>query len=158
MDRWLAAIARDGRATALARKVIEDKPADAGDQCYDGAGDLLTKGLCGPVVVPVYGTPRTVAGDALTTDNNKCMLRPLSRADYPVSFTAAEWATLTATFPSGVCDFSKPGVDQQPTIPWLTYADSHGRVVYGGRPLGPVPRSRAFAPKARTRHARRTRR
>ena len=54
-------------------------------------------------------------------------------------FTAAQWAQLRATFPSGVCDWTKPGVAQGETTPWLTYQDSAGHVVYGGRPLGAAP-------------------
>ncbi|MEA2147249.1 MAG: hypothetical protein QOG59_2836, partial [Solirubrobacteraceae bacterium] len=46
--------------------------------------------------------------------------------------------------PKGVCDFSRAGVNQQPTLPWLTYQDSHGRVIYGGRPLGRAPGSKEF--------------
>jgi hypothetical protein len=82
-----------------------------------------------------------VAGDAITTDDNKCQLKPLRRANYGVTFTDAEWAVMQATFPNGVCDFSKPGVSQQATIPWLTYQDAAGRVVYGGRPMGVAPAS-----------------
>ncbi|HEX4673429.1 MAG TPA: DUF6351 family protein [Solirubrobacteraceae bacterium] len=144
MDRWLAAVRKDGSHKPLARKIIADKPADAGDQCYDGNGTKLTDGLCPPGIVPVYGTPRTVAGDAITTDANKCRLRPLRRSDYTLPFTDAEWATMQATFPQGVCDYSKPAVHQGPTIPWLTYQDAHGGVIYGGRPLGKAPRSKAF--------------
>ena len=39
----------------------------------------------------------------------------------------------------GVCDWSRPGVDQTDTIAWQTYQDPAGSVVYGGRPLGPSP-------------------
>ena len=56
-------------------------------------------------------------------------------------FTDAQWSALQKIFPSGVCDFSKPGVDQQRTIPWQTYQDARGKVIYGGRPLGAPPRS-----------------
>jgi len=90
--------------------------------------------------VPVYGTPRMVAGDAITTDANKCQLKPLDRKDYGlIPFTPDQWARMKAIFPDGVCDFSRPGVDQQPTIPWLTYQDQAGNVVYGGQPLPPAP-------------------
>ena len=93
-----------------------------------------------------FGTPRTVAGDAITTDTNKCQLRPLNRSDDygSVPFTDAQWATLQTLFPGGVCDFSKPGVDQQGTIPWQTYQDdgAGGAVIYGGRRLGDPPGSR----------------
>jgi hypothetical protein len=144
MDHWLAAVRKDRSQKPLARKVIANKPDDAGDQCYDGNGTKVSDGLCPPGVVPVYGTPRTVAGDAITTDANKCRLRPLKRSDYTLPFTGAEWATMQATFPNGVCDYSRPAVDQGPTIPWLTYQGKHGHVIYGGRPLGKAPRSKSF--------------
>src|SRR5581483_4646254 len=144
MDGWLAAIAADHSSKSLARKVIDDRPADIHDQCYSGSGQKISDGLCPPGVVPVYGTPRTVAGDAITTDANKCQLKPLRRSDYPLPFTDSQWAELQHSFPAGVCDYSKPAVQQQLTIPWLTYQDSAGHVVYGGRPIGPAPVSAAF--------------
>jgi hypothetical protein len=36
----------------------------------------------------------------------------VSAADYKVKFSAAQLARLKAIFPTGVCDFSKPGVGQ----------------------------------------------
>jgi len=42
----------------------------------------------------------------------KCRLKPLDFASYPVTFTLAQQARLQATFPTGVCDWSKPGVDE----------------------------------------------
>jgi hypothetical protein len=142
MDRWLTAVAQDHSSRSLAAKVIADRPADLGDECFDGTGHKVSSGLCPPGVVPYYGTPRTVAGDGLTTDDNKCRLKPLARADYKVTFTGGEWAELQRTFPTGVCDYSKPGVDQQPTIPWMTYQNAAGHVIYGGRRLGPPPSSK----------------
>jgi hypothetical protein len=139
MDRWLAAVESDTSATPLPEKLIRDKPADLADRCYDGLGHKLTDGLCPDAVVPIYGTPRMVAGDAITTDANKCQLKPLNRSDYPLPFTDEQWAQLQAIFPTGVCDFSKPGVDQQGTIPWQTYQDAQGNVIYGGAPLGDPP-------------------
>jgi hypothetical protein len=142
MDRWLAAVEADKGKGSLARKVARDRPADLTDRCYDGNGNKVSDDLC-PSIVHVYGTPRTVAGDAITTDNNKCRLKPLSRSDYgSVAFTDAQWAQLQTIFPGGVCDFSKRGVDQQGTRAWQTYQDSRGRVIYGGRPLPRSPRSR----------------
>ena len=46
-----------------------------------------------------------------------------------------------------MCDWSKPGVDQTGAIPWLTYEDSAGNVVYGGTPLGDPPRSKRLPRK-----------
>jgi len=143
MDRWVAAIEKDASAKPLARKVTDDKPKDIADACWDGIGHKLTDSLCPPGIDPVYGTPRTVAGDAITTDTNKCQLKPLNRGDYPLPFTDDQWAQLQKAFPAGVCDYTKPAVDKQPTIPWLTYQDARGRVIYGGRPMSAAPQSRA---------------
>jgi hypothetical protein len=150
MDRWLAAVEKDHSSSSLPRKIIHDKPADLSDACWDGNGNKVSSGLCPPGVVNVAGTPRTVAGDPITTDANKCQLKPLSRSDYPgTAFTNAQWKQLQKTFPSGVCDYSKPGVDQQPTIPWMTYQNAKGKVIYGGRPLGKPPVSREFQTRAK---------
>ena len=68
-------------------------------------------------------------------DTFKCQLKPLDRMDYvPLAFTDEEWAKLNQAFPTGVCDFSKPAVAHQPSIPWITFADGPG-----GRPLGDPP-------------------
>jgi hypothetical protein len=141
MDRWLAAVEQDSSDKPKSQKLIDDKPADLTDRCYDGAGNKLLDDICGQAVVTTFGTPRMVAGDAITTDTNKCQLKPLSRTDDygPIALTDAEWARLEAVFPTGVCDFTKPGVDQQGTIPWQTYQTSDGAVLYGGTPLGPPP-------------------
>jgi uncharacterized tannase-like protein DUF6351 len=142
MDRWLTTIENDSSRASLAQKVAADKPADLSDRCYNGSGVKVSDDICGEAVVPIYGTPRTVAGDALSTDTNKCQLRPLNRNDdYGlIPFTDAQWATMQTIFPDGVCDFSRPGVDQQDTIPWQTYQDANGNVVYGGTRLGAAPR------------------
>ncbi len=146
MDRWLTAVEKDRRRGTRAQKIARDKPGDLGDRCYDGKGDKVSDGLCPSPVVPIYGTPRTVAGDAITTDKNKCRLKPLNRSDDygPLSLTDAQWAELQKIFPTGVCDYSRPGVDQRGAIPWMTYQRASGKVIYGGRPMGPAPRSHAL--------------
>jgi hypothetical protein len=141
MDRWLTAVEKDHSRKPLARKIARDKPADLTDRCYDGKGVKVSDALC-PSVVHVYKTPRMVAGDSITTDDNKCRLKPLNRRAYgSVSFTDAQWSQLKKVFPTGVCDFSKRGVDQQPTIAWQTYQNAQGHVIYGGRAMGAPPRS-----------------
>jgi hypothetical protein len=148
MDGWLAAVTRDTSTRSLPQRIIADKPADITDQCSDGAGNKISSNLCPASVVHVYGTPRTVAGEPLSTDQNKCALQPLNRSSYKVAFTDAQWSQLQSIFPTGVCDYSKPGVSQQPTVAWLTYEDARGKVIYGGRPLGPPPVSVPFRPAA----------
>src|SRR3989454_7897957 len=77
------------------------------------------------------------AGEPLTDDVLKCQLQPMDPTAYfPVLFSDAQWAQLQAAFPGGVCDYTKPGVNQQPTVPWLTYANGPA-----GETLGPAPPS-----------------
>ena len=47
--------------------------------------------------------------------------------DYKVAFTATELAQLNSIFPDGVCDWSKPGVNQSPSDgPWIIFGDTPG--------------------------------
>jgi hypothetical protein len=143
MDRWLSAVERDQSRTPLARKIIRNKPSDLTDKCWSGSGKQLSDTLCPAGEVNVEGTPRTVAGEAISTDTNKCQLKPQRRTDYPgITFTQAQWNVLEKTFTAGICDYFKPGVDQQPTIPWLSYQNADGHVIYGGKPMGNSPVSR----------------
>ena len=69
-----------------------------------------------------------------------CRLEPLRQADYyPLTFTDDQWKQLQTAFPTGVCDWGKPGVDQQGTVPWQTYQGADGSVLYGGKGLGAAP-------------------
>ncbi|MDL0429538.1 DUF6351 family protein [Marinobacter sp. TBZ242] len=92
------------------------------------------------VVQTRFGTPRTVAGDSITTLNNKCQLKPVDPADYPVNilngvYTSEGFAQKVAEiFPDGVCDYSHPPVGQGPTLTWLQYGDEQ-TVRTGGEPL-----------------------
>jgi hypothetical protein len=138
MNSWLNSVYSDHRTLPLSTKIIQDKPSSIHDQCSDGAGTVIPGSLGQDVcqtVVQAFETPRMVAGESIATDVNKCSLQPLLRTDYyPIQFTDAEWAELESAFPTGVCDWSKPGVSQQPTIPWLDYS-----TVVGGVPMGPAP-------------------
>jgi hypothetical protein len=90
----------------------------------------------------MFATPRVVAGEAISTDNMECRLKPLEKSAYPgIEFTEEEWKTLEKTFPTGVCDFSKAGFGQKRTIPWQTYQNDSagGAVIYGGKALGAAP-------------------
>jgi hypothetical protein len=139
MDRWLAAIAADASGDALEDKVVRNKPVDAVDSCWIGGVKVTDETAC-RTAFPYYLTPRIAAGGPFTDHILKCQLKPLNRADYyNVRFTEAEWARLAAAFPMGVCDWSKPGVDQVASEPWTTFAERPG-----GRPLGEPPRSQPF--------------
>jgi Tannase-like family of unknown function (DUF6351) len=145
-DRWAARFMGDGRKVPLAQKIREDKPGDLADRCTDGGGKDVPAEVCDQTVA-AYGTPRYAADEPKTDDVMQCQLKPLRREDYNATFTDAQWATLQKTFPKGVCDYSKPGVLQQGAIPWLTYQDAKGNVVYGGKPMGPAPKSKPVRAK-----------
>ena len=147
IDRWLAAVESDPRAVPLSQKITEDRPADVHDLCAPTAEvELVNVPGVGPVcqlkeVQTRYATPAMVAGEGVETDINRCQLKPHLRTDYyPIEFTDDQWTRLNAAFPTGVCDWSQPGVDQQDTIPWQTYRNANGSVVYGGRALGSPPK------------------
>lgn len=142
IDRWLSAVEKDARNVALGVKVAEGKPSDLQDKCYSGSGAKVSDGLCPDAVVPVYETPRIVAGDSLTTLANKCALKALNRSDDygPLGLSDAQWQQLSSIFPSGVCDYSKPPIGAQKTQPWLTYQQVTGAVVFGGSEMPPAPK------------------
>lgn len=135
VDRWLDAIEADKSELPLAEKVIRNKPNDIVDTCWIGDEAVTDAARCDQEYA--FGTaPRIRAGAPLRDDNRKCQLKPLKREDYNVSFSNTQWQTLQSTFPQGVCDWSKPPVGYQPSIPWITFANGPG-----GEPLGPPPAS-----------------
>jgi hypothetical protein len=137
MDSWLSAIESDSRSIPLSEKVVADKPADAVDACFTGPTDTeITDPATCNATYPHFADPRLVAGSPPTDNVMKCQLKPLSPADFPVTFTSDQWARLMQAFPDGVCDWSKPAVGEQPSLSWLDYSN-----VTGGVPLGPPPES-----------------
>ena len=160
MDRWLTAVEADHSDTALAKKIVADRPDDIHDRCLNVPGLEMVPGpdgkpACQQSAVETaetrFSTPRQVAGGPAANDNVACRLRPLDRADYEpvgVFFTAGQWATLQKTFAGGVCDWTRPGIGQGTTVQtWLRYGrrtgQAHGKNVYGGRNLPAAPRRSA---------------
>ncbi|HVT64945.1 MAG TPA: DUF6351 family protein [Mycobacteriales bacterium] len=147
MDSWLADIAGDHSSRSVAQKVLADRPANVHDRCEYAPDETSqldtapTDGVCLPPITQTrYQTPRIVAGSDEASDIVACSLKPLLRYQYPNGlFTDAQWQKLQAIFPHGVCNWSARGIGQQDTIPWQTYQDAKGHVIYGGRPLGPAP-------------------
>jgi hypothetical protein len=133
MVEWLRSIRRDDRAVTKAQKVIDNKPALARDRCIVEGADAALSACPRPPELA-----RVLAGAPDTNDSGKCQLKPLRRADYgKVAFTAEQWASLQRTFPSGVCDYSRPLVAFAYSKPWLAYSgngEAHA--------LGPAPKSR----------------
>ncbi len=136
MDRWVTRIQRSRGPGSRVERIGRARPADVRDRCAFANG-TQTPGLSCPNIVRFYDSPTQVAGESVRNDVLKCALKPLVPSDYPgITFTDADWVTLQQTFPTGVCDWTRPGVGETPTVPWLTYRDGPG-----GRPLGDEPRS-----------------
>ncbi|MCW3049262.1 MAG: N-acetylmuramoyl-L-alanine amidase [Solirubrobacterales bacterium] len=143
-DKWVARFEADKRDVPLAQKIREDKPGDVVDRCTDGNGVDLPEEVCDQTVAK-YGTPRIGADMPQADDTLACEFKPLRKDDYPGTFTDEQWKRLQATFPNGVCDYTRPGIDQHGATAWQTYQDTDGKVIYGGRPLGPKPVSSPLA-------------
>lgn len=134
MDRWLAARERGG-----------DRPAEARDACVLAGEPLPTTAPCDAISTR-HALARIVAGMPRTADVLKCRLKPLSRTEHAqqgLVFTDDQWQRLAATFPEGVCDWTRPGVGQRaPLGSWVSLS--------GGQPhlLGPEPVARPLAAAA----------
>jgi hypothetical protein len=146
MDRWLANIEADTSDTAIEQKVINDKPADVKDACFNNAGatdsDLLVDvGLDSDAclvgaITRNMRSPHGVAGGPLAENVFKCQLKPVNPSDPDyrgIAFTPNQAARLAAVFPNGVCDWTKPGIGETNAVP-TTFADGPG-----GKPLPPPP-------------------
>ncbi|PYN94804.1 MAG: hypothetical protein DMD91_26995 [Candidatus Rokuibacteriota bacterium] len=141
IDQWLAGIEADTSVDPLETKVVRHKPAGAVDSCYVGVEKITDQAKC-RALFPYFGNVRIAAGGPLSSHYLKCPLKPLTRTDYPVTFTDEQWARLKAAFPTGVCDWNAPPVGEEPSIPWMTFKDGPG-----GRPLGAPPASTSASTK-----------
>ncbi|MBI4886086.1 MAG: hypothetical protein HY824_03245 [Acidobacteria bacterium] len=114
MDQWLSGIARDSApARSALDKVVRNRPVNLVDTCYTAALEPVTDpGRC-RAMFPVAANPRLVAGSPLALDRLKCEVKAVDRADYRVSLTDAQLASLRQVFAGGVCDYSRPGVGQR---------------------------------------------
>jgi hypothetical protein len=126
LDAWLTAVVTDRSGAPLPERVARLRPAALVDACWTEDGRKITEiqtydgpGECGRIY-PSHSSPALVAGAPLVDDIVKCWLKPLDRADYAVPFSPAQWERLGRIFPEGVCDWSRPGVGQEPQIGmWL---------------------------------------
>jgi len=121
MDEWLTDLAEEPGAPTL-EKIDRAKPSDLVDACFTNGGTVKIAQLqvyqgnttCNQLY-PAFSTPRMVAGEPLENNVLKCRLKPIDPRDYKATFTPSEMDQLKAIFPQGVCDYSVPGVGQQPT-------------------------------------------
>ncbi len=133
---WVAAVADDAGGGSAHDKVVRHKPAAAIDGCWapaEGAASSPLQFVAEPqtfsrqpntrcnTAYPSYGFTRLVAGGPLDANVLKCQLKPIDPREYGNHFTPDELRRLRAIFPTGVCDFSKPGVRQQPIVTWNSF-------------------------------------
>lgn len=154
MRDWLDAVEADTSDAPLAEKIVTNKPDSVADQC-EGA-----PGMCSDQAMAVYGTPRTVAGEGVGDNieygnQMQCSLKEFSRDDPDYALVKTLWdadpentwekleTAFTTDFVDGnpapyVCDWSKPPLGWQPTIPWLIYQDLLGNMITGGTQMEPA--------------------
>ena len=101
MDKWLGSVAKG-----------QGKPADIVDACWTGDGQRVAEPSRCNQLYPHAADPRLVAGQSLRMDILKCHLKPVDRADYKQPLGEDRLGRLRTTFPQGVCDYSRPGVEQ----------------------------------------------
>jgi hypothetical protein len=146
MDTWLSNLTVSAPKATLnsvrsQAEVIEAKPVTAFDLCYLTGDATFSTPVTDMAVCDAdprlakHSSPRQVAGGPLAENILKCRLKPLNSAEYvPIVFSTEQWARLEAVFPGGVCDWSRPGIGQQPAISPLDFAEGPG-----GAPLPPAP-------------------
>jgi len=149
-DSWMTAYKSDTSSDPQRVKVLRTKPKNGVNGCYDKsappqfiADDLPFTSQ--PVsrcseLYPVYSNVRKEAGGPLAANVLKCELRPIDVKDYQAAFTADETARLKTTFRGGVCDWSKPGVNQTRVVTWPSFGPS---------PKNPMPARAPSAPRTR---------
>jgi hypothetical protein len=135
---WVEAIRADSSNLSAREKVTRDKPAAAVDGCWASATQFIAEpqtfgrlpaSQCN-TLFPSYAFPRYVAAGPLAASNIKCQLKPVDQNDYAVSFTSAELTRLHNIFSDGVCDWSKPGVNQTGVVPFGSFGPSPDNLVF----------------------------
>lgn len=128
MDQWLLNIAQSASNVPQATKVVQSKPADLVDACFDALGMKIAEPqvyrgatTCNQLY-PAHASPYLVAGMPLANNVVICSKKAVNAADYAVSFTPEETKRLRDIFPDGVCDYSKQGHEQRPLLDtWLSF-------------------------------------
>jgi hypothetical protein len=135
---WVVAYKADAAAGTQRAKVIRDKPANAVDGCWSNATTFIAEPqtlssapntTCN-TLFPAWTFPRLQAGGTLAANIMKCTLKPVVASDYRVTFTVPELARLNTIFPTGVCDFTKPGVNQVALVPNGSFGPSQTNLVF----------------------------
>jgi hypothetical protein len=139
-DKWMVAYMSDKSSDPQLTKVLRNKPKEAVEGCYDKATppNFIAENLvftskpttkCSELF-PVYSNPRHEAGGPLAANVLKCQLKPADPKDYKPAFSASEAERLKKVFSGGVCDFSKPGVNQTSVVTWASWGPNPNNLVF----------------------------
>lgn len=143
-DAWMLAYKTDESSDSQRAKMLRAKPTEIADGCFDRSvppqfvkDDLPFTSK--PVskcseLYPVYSAPRVEAGGPLAANIMKCQLKPVDAKDYTVPVSASDLARLKAIFTGGVCDWSKPGVEQTPVVTWASVGPSPRNLIFNVTP------------------------
>jgi len=138
-EKWMNAIAADKSTDPQKTKVIKNKPADLSDGCTDKSTPsqfiaekqvLGTSGTQCNILWPSGRFPRMEAGVSLASNNLKCQLKPVDLTDYKPTINASDLNRLRNIFPTGVCDFTKPGPGFAKVVPWASFGPSKVNLVF----------------------------
>lgn len=136
MDAWLmAALGDTTEGRSKAQKIAANRPASLQDACWiagvkTNETQAPSGGVCG-TAYPAGTTPRMAAGGPRSDDIVKCQLKAPAASDYTPAFNGSQWSRLQAIFPSGVCDWSKPGVGQQPLAgTWQSFGPAPANLLF----------------------------
>jgi hypothetical protein len=123
LDQWLTA-AEDHQASeggSWQEALAATKPDAARSRCVPAdadpiVGDDANDDPACTAAFPIHEEPRMAAGAPRAGDVLKCALVPVDEAadQYEVELTDAQLDRLAEIFPTGVCDWSQPGVGQVP--------------------------------------------
>ena len=139
LNMWVLAVKQDHSSLTDHQKVILHRPSVLVDGCWPSTSQFVAEPqtlssapntTCN-TVYPSWTNPRFVAGGPIQANRYKCQLKPINLADYAVTFQQpAETARLNSIFPNGVCDYSKPGVNQTGVVPWPSFGPSPDNLVF----------------------------
>jgi Tannase-like family of unknown function (DUF6351) len=131
LDQWLTAAEayQAGHGGNRRDALAATKPESARSRCQPRGGaeivgdDANDDPAC-VAAFPIHEEPRMAAGEPRRGDILKCALRPVegSLERYEAPLSEPQVARLADIFPTGVCDYDRPGVGEAPfTQPWYDF-------------------------------------
>jgi hypothetical protein len=140
LNMWVTAVKADHSSLSDHQKVINHRPPVLVDGCWPSTSQFVPElqtlssqpnTTCN-TVYPSWTNPRFVAGGPIQANIYKCQLKPINLADYPPGAFSqpSDLQRLMTIFPNGVCDWSKPGVNQTSVVTWPSFGPSPDNLVF----------------------------